>query len=87
MVVLGRGGGCLERPGGGWRITWGIVWALTHLFREDDAEDGVFLFVLHHVNLSMGQQYNDWVVVILVYCYHSSWLSFHLIFIGLFVTV
>lgn len=44
-----------------------------------------FLFVLHHVNQAMGQQYNDWAVVIPEYCYQSSWLSFHLVFSRLFV--
>lgn len=45
-VVPGRGGNCLERSKGGWRRTWGIVWALTHLSREDDSEGAYFFCLL-----------------------------------------
>lgn len=45
-MVPGRGGSCLERSGGGWRGTWGMVWTLTYLSREDDTEDGYFFSLL-----------------------------------------
>jgi len=45
-VVPGRGRNCLERSGGGWRRTWGVVWALTHLSGEGDTEDGYFYSLL-----------------------------------------
>ena len=53
-MVPGRGGNCLERSGGGWRRTWGIVWALTHLSRENDTEDGYFFSALHQANQAVG---------------------------------
>lgn len=61
-MVPARSGNCLERSGESWK-TWGIVWVLTPLSKENDAEDGYFFVLWGTAVQDLGCGYIDVLLV------------------------